>query len=140
MEVNKACPLAPLRVRFAPQNCPIGYAICIRVIRTIWKSTIFQFDMVSVLLNKSFNTVCKLLWVARADVNNDDYTLYSVNPDPRYVYPKKNEHNTLVIRGIVLGTVHSSDRASKEDRGILEDLFVDEIREFNEEHNLDGWE
>ena len=96
--------------------------------------------MVSVLLNKSFNTVCKLLWVARADVNNDDYTLYSVNPDPRYVYPKKNEHNTLVIRGIVLGTVHSSDRASKEDRGILEDLFVDEIREFNEEHNLDGWE
>lgn len=36
--------------------------------------------------------------------------------------------------------VHSSDRASKEDRGILEDLFVDEIREFNEEHNLDSWE
>ena len=29
MEVNKACPLASLRVRFAPQNCPIGYAICI---------------------------------------------------------------------------------------------------------------
>ena len=28
MEVNKACPLASLRVRFAPQNCPIGYAIC----------------------------------------------------------------------------------------------------------------
>lgn len=36
--------------------------------------------------------------------------------------------------------LHSSDRASKEDRGILEDLFVDEIWEFNEEHNLDGWE
>ena len=71
---------------------------------------------------------------------DDDYTLYSVNPDPRYAYPKKNEHNTLVIRVIVLGTVHSSDRASKEDRGILEDLFVDEIREFNEEHNLGGWE
>ena len=71
---------------------------------------------------------------------DDDYTLYSVNPDPRYAYPAKNDHNTLVIRGIVLGTVHSSDRANKEDRGVLEDLFVDEIREFNEEHNLDGWE
>lgn len=70
---------------------------------------------------------------------DDDYTLYSVNPDPRYAYPEKNEHNTLVIRGIVLGTVHSSDRASKEDRGILEDLFVDEIREFNEEHHVNEW-
>ena len=70
----------------------------------------------------------------------DDHTLYSVNHDPRYAYPKKNDHNTLVIRGIVLGTVHSSDRASKEDSHILEELFVDEVREFNEEHNLDGWE
>ena len=71
--------------------------------------------------------------------NSPPFTVY-FNGSPFAVYPEKNEHNTLVIRGIVLGTVHSSDRASKEDRGILEDLFVDEIREFNEEHNLDGWE
>ena len=68
---------------------------------------------------------------------DDDYTLYSVSPDPRYAYPAKNDHNTLVIRGIVLGTVHSSDRASKEDRGILEELFVDEIRNFMDEHHID---
>ena len=58
-----------------------------------------------------------------------DNTLYSVNPD--IPYPKKNEQNTLVIRGRVLGTVHSSDMASDEEKNALEDLFVDEIREFN---------
>ena len=58
-----------------------------------------------------------------------DNTLYSVNPN--IPYPKKNEQNTLVIRGRVLGTVHSSDMASDEEKNALEDLFVDEIREFN---------
>lgn len=69
---------------------------------------------------------------------DDDYTLYSVNPD--IPYPEKSEDNCLIIRGKVLGTVHSSDRASKEDTGILEELMVDEIREFREEHGLDDWE
>lgn len=65
---------------------------------------------------------------------DDDYTLYSVNP--AVPYPKKSDQNTLVIRGRVLGVVASSDRPSKDDIGILEELFVDEIREFNEEHGV----
>lgn len=65
---------------------------------------------------------------------DDDYTLYSVNP--AIPYPKKNDQNTLVIRGRVLGVVASSDRPNKDDLGILEELFVDEIREFNEEHGV----
>lgn len=69
---------------------------------------------------------------------DDDMTLYSVNP--AIPYPKKSEDNCLVIRGKVLGTVHSSDRANKEDAAILEELFVDEIREFRDEHGLNGWE
>ena len=66
---------------------------------------------------------------------DDDMTLYSVNP--AIPYPAKNEDNSLVIRGKVLGTVHSSDRPGKDDAAILEDLFVDEIREFREEHHID---
>ena len=69
---------------------------------------------------------------------DDDMTLYSVNP--AIPYPAKNEDNCLIIRGKVLGTVHSSDRPSKEDAAILEDLFVDEIREFNEEHGVKDWD
>ncbi len=65
-----------------------------------------------------------------------EHTLYSVNPDPAYAYPKKNDQNTLVIRGKVLGTVHSSERPPKSDIGILEELFVDEIRRFNEENGI----
>jgi len=65
---------------------------------------------------------------------DDDHTLYSVNP--AIPYPKKSDQNTLVIRGRVLGVVASSDRPSKDDVGILEELFVDEIREFNEEHGV----
>lgn len=65
---------------------------------------------------------------------DDDHTLYSVNPD--IPYPKKNEDNTLVIRGRVLGVVSSSDRPPKDDEAILPELFVDEIREFNEEHGI----
>ena len=64
-----------------------------------------------------------------------DRTLYSVNPD--LPYPKKNEDNSVVIRGKVLGTVHSSERPSKEDAGILEEMFVDEIRKFKEEHGIE---
>ena len=69
---------------------------------------------------------------------DDDMTLYSVNP--AIPYPDKSEDNYLVIRGKVLGTVHSSDRPSKEDASILEELFVDEIREFKEEHGVYDWE
>ena len=65
---------------------------------------------------------------------DDDYTLYSVNP--AIPYPKKSDQNTLVIRGRVLGVVASSDRPSKDDISILEELFIDEIREFNEEHGV----
>ena len=61
-----------------------------------------------------------------------DRTLYSVNPD--IPYPEKSGDNTLVIRGKVLGSVHSSDRAGKEDIGVLKELFADEIREFMKEH------
>ena len=68
---------------------------------------------------------------------DDDHTLYSVNP--AVPYPKKNEQNTLVIRGIVLGVVSSSDKPSREDSVSLEELFVDEIREFNEEHGIRDW-
>lgn len=63
-----------------------------------------------------------------------DNTLYSVNPD--IPYPKKNEQNTLVIRGRVLGVVYSSDRPSLEEEDSLETLFGDEIREFNEKHGI----
>ena len=69
---------------------------------------------------------------------DDDMTLYSVNP--AIPYPAKNEDNSLTIRGKVLGTVHSSDRPSKEDAALLEELFVDEIREFKEEHGVYEWE
>lgn len=69
---------------------------------------------------------------------DNNMSLYSVNP--AIPYPNKNEDNCLVIRGKVLGTVHSSDRASSEDTSILQELFVDEIREFREENGLDDWE
>lgn len=65
---------------------------------------------------------------------DDDYTLYSVNS--AIPYPKKNEQNTLIIRGRVLGVVASSDRPGKDDESLLYDLFVDEIREFEQEHGL----
>lgn len=65
-----------------------------------------------------------------------DRTLYSVNPD--IPYPKKNDQNSLVIRGRVLGTVHSSDRPAKREADGLEDLFVDEIREFNRKYGLNN--
>ena len=68
---------------------------------------------------------------------DDDHTLYSVNP--AVPYPSKNDQNSLVIRGRVLGVVASSDRPAKEDAGLLEELFVDEIREFNEEHGIRDW-
>ena len=67
---------------------------------------------------------------------DDDFTLYSVNP--AIPYPRKSDQNALVIRGRVLGVVSSSDRPSKDDLGILEELFVDEIREFNEDHGVNG--
>lgn len=69
---------------------------------------------------------------------DDDYTLYSVNP--AIPYPKKNEHNTLVIRGRVLGVVSSSDRPDADDLPCLQELFAREIKAFNEEHGLTGWE
>ncbi len=65
---------------------------------------------------------------------DDDRTLYSVNP--MIPYPKKNEHNTLVIRGRVLGVVPSSDWPSGEDKEVLEILFVDEIREFEKKYGM----
>ncbi len=68
---------------------------------------------------------------------SEELTLYSVNSDPAYAYPKKNDQNSLIIRGRVLGTVHSSDRPLKDDIGILEELFVDEIRKFNEENGIE---
>ena len=66
---------------------------------------------------------------------DDDHTLYSVNP--AIPYPRKSDQNTLVIRGRVIGGVSSSDKPSKDDLGILEELFADEIQEFNKEHAVD---
>lgn len=66
---------------------------------------------------------------------DDDHTLYSVNP--AIPYPRKSDQNTLVIRGRVLGVVSSSDKPSKDDLGILEELFADEIQEFNAAHGVD---
>lgn len=63
-----------------------------------------------------------------------DRTLYSVNP--AFPYPKKSEHNSLVIRGRVLGVVSSSDRPSREDAAALEELFSEELREFRTLHGL----
>lgn len=65
-----------------------------------------------------------------------DRTLYSVNPD--LPYPMKNEDNSVIIRGKVLGTVHSSERPAKEDAGVLEELFEDEIRAFRAEHGIEA--
>lgn len=65
---------------------------------------------------------------------SSDNTLYSVNPD--IPYPKKNEQNTLVIRGRVLGVVYSSDRPLDDEMSALEELFTDEIREFNRKHSV----
>ena len=61
-----------------------------------------------------------------------DHTLYSLNPD--LPYEEKNDDNCLKIRGIVLGTVYSSDKA--EDPAVLEEMFVDEIREFNRKYGV----
>lgn len=69
---------------------------------------------------------------------DDDYTLYSVNPD--IPYPAKNDDNCLVIRGRVLGVVSSSDWPVKKDEKLLAELFTDEIRDFNEEHGIHDWD
>lgn len=69
---------------------------------------------------------------------SDSHTLYSVNPDPALAYPEKSEQNWVKIRGKVLGTVHSSDKAGTADTDILRDLFVDEIREFREKYGARG--
>ncbi|MCR5262912.1 MAG: XRE family transcriptional regulator [Clostridiales bacterium] len=63
-----------------------------------------------------------------------DRTLYSVNPD--VPYPGKSGDNSLVIRGKVLGAVHSSDRATRDETGVLEELFADEIREFRKKYGV----
>ena len=64
----------------------------------------------------------------------NDHTLYSVNPD--IPYPDKSEQNTLVIRGIVIGVIASSDRPGMDDFPSLEELFADEIRVFREKHGV----
>lgn len=64
------------------------------------------------------------------------YTVPRSSVNPAIPYPKKSDQNTLVIRGRVLGVVASSDRPSKDDISILEELFIDEIREFYEEHGV----
>jgi len=64
-------------------------------------------------------------------------TLYSVNT--ALPYPGKTEDNALVIRGIVLGVVQSSDRPSPADSGLLEELFADEIRSFRQKYQPGEW-
>ena len=68
---------------------------------------------------------------------NRDGTLYSVNP--ALPYPEKTADNTLVIRGVVLGSVYASDYPAKDDSRLIEELFADEIREFREKYGLDEW-
>ncbi len=67
-----------------------------------------------------------------------DKTLYSVNPDRPY--GEKTEDNLVRIRGRVLGVVAGSDYLSKSDRSLAEEIFEDEIRNFNRTHHLDSWE
>ena len=57
-----------------------------------------------------------------------------MNPD--VPYPGKSGDNSLVIRGKVLGAVHSSDRATRDETGVLEELFADEIREFRKKYGV----
>ncbi|MBQ6383411.1 MAG: helix-turn-helix domain-containing protein [Clostridia bacterium] len=65
-----------------------------------------------------------------------DGTLYSVNPD--LPYPARNDQNTLVIRGRVLGIVQSSDHPGREESALLEDLFADDIRSFRQAYGLEA--
>lgn len=65
-----------------------------------------------------------------------DGTLYSVNPD--LPYPVRNDQNTLVIRGQVLGIVQSSDHPGREESALLEDLFADDIRSFRQAYGLEA--
>ena len=69
---------------------------------------------------------------------NEKGELHSVNPN--LPYPKKDEQDYVKIRGIVLGVVQASDRPSKDENGLLEELFADEIREFKEEYGISDWE
>lgn len=69
---------------------------------------------------------------------NIDGTLFSVNPN--LPYPKKNEDNSLITRGVVLGKVYASDRLSNHDLSLAEELFADEVREFREENKQYAWE
>ena len=67
-----------------------------------------------------------------------DRTLCSVNE--AFPYPQKNEDNSLIIRGIVLGIVQPSDRPSAEDAAVLEELFAKEIAELSEQYGIPaGW-
>ena len=65
-----------------------------------------------------------------------DGTLYSVNPE--LPYPARNDQNTLVIRGQVLGIVQSSDHPGREESALLEDLFADDIRSFRRAYGLEA--
>ena len=67
-----------------------------------------------------------------------DRTLYSVNTNRPY--GPKNDQNTLVIRGRVLGVVSSSDYLSGEELRLAEEIFESDIRSFRRKYHLSEWD
>jgi len=68
---------------------------------------------------------------------DDDQTLYSVNPD--IPFGPKGEDDHVTILGVVTGIVSSTDRAAREDDGILRELFNDELHDFYKEYGTEDW-
>ena len=59
---------------------------------------------------------------------DDDYTLYSVNPDRPF--GRKTEDDHVTILGIVTGVVSSADTFTGADEDLLRDLFAEDLQCF----------
>lgn len=68
---------------------------------------------------------------------DDDYTLYSVNPD--IPFGPKSEDDHVTILGVVTGVVSSTDRPALEDNDILRELFSKELHDFYREYGAEDW-
>lgn len=63
---------------------------------------------------------------------SEDRQLFSLNPD--YPYGMKSEDDNVRVIGKVLGIVQEDDLPVEEDCNLLEEIFVDELREYRQEH------